>query len=480
MLPVVVPKRAELKGGLWTPRALGEFEEGAEDTEFYISGTAEIKELQGSMKLFFQKCKIMHRKTPIEEVATESTENQKTGDDNNADATDHTDDDDGDEKEDKSKNVTVYEEKVKVEEVVLDNPDITRLHLYFSKKNPKTRMVDVHKRGTKVYLNRYNPDGYFGRKGTLNDFEVSLKSIPDILLFRGLVVIKLPGDKPVTEDPVVYGYIKLQSAKSLTVNTPNEMNFTEITDVISKATDGGGGKGQQSNMGRSEEGESEVAVKRKNSDRVKPLNVYRKSVKNAWLHFNLHDDDEVDLKKVMQILDYLNIFLLDIQANRILEAVDIEGDRELGMSEMVNFLMAYDLLGPTANIDCLDIYDTLKVKPQKSNKGLTFAGGLDFSGFCEAVHMLGVRADEEDLMKVFCSSSGVAEKDAGDAFIDLQSFKKGWIKLAHVSDEMRARNMDSEVGMLGAGRNRDRLFRYSIVIAAVMCSSNSKNHMLFL
>jgi hypothetical protein len=91
--------------------------------------------------------------------------------------------------------------------------------------------------------------------------------------------------------------------------------------------------------------------------------------------------------------------------------------------------------------------------------GRTLPGGLDFSGFCEAVHMLGVRADEEDLMKSFCASSGVPEKDVASAFIDMPSFKKGWIKMAHVNDEMKARNMDAELGLLGAGRNRDRLFR---------------------
>jgi hypothetical protein len=461
MFPIVTPKRAELKGGLWTPRAMGEFEEGAADSEFYISGSAEIKELQGQLKLFFHDVKVMHRRAPVEEDVDDDKAKAKNEDEKNQDGedtaanketgegddgNDQPDDSDDEKKKDTNVNVSVYEEKKQVEEVILDNPDITCLHLYFSKKNPKTRMVDVHKRGTKVYLNRYNPDGYFGKRGTLNDFEVSLKSIPDVLLFRGLVVVKLPGDRPVTEDPVVYGFIKIQSAKSLTVNTANEMNFAEITDIISKASEGVGGR--------------DDAQKKKSSDRVKPLAHYRKNVKKAWLHFNLQDGDEANLKKVMQILQFLNIFLLDIQAQRILEAVDIEGDRELGMSEMVNFLMAYDLLGPTANIDCLDIFDTLKVKAAKTNSGRYIAGGLDFSGFCEAVHMLGARADEEDLMKAFCSSSGVAEKDADGAFIDLASFKKGWIKLAHVSDEMKARNMESEVGMLGAGRNRDRLFRY--------------------
>ena len=460
MLPIVIPKRADMKGGLWAPRAFGEFEEGSDDTDFYISGNAEIKELQGSMKLFFYNVKIMLRKSPEDKLHDKASDpamendndnraNESTGENKSDDEANDTVDNNNEENNQNNFEVKVNQKKEIKEEVVYDNPDITFLHLFFTKKNPKTRMVDIHKRGTKIYLNRYNPEGHFGKKGTLNDFEVSLKSIPDVLIYRGLVVVKLPGDYPVSEDPVVYGFIKLQSAKSLSINTVNEMHFSEINDVISRATGG------QNTIA-----EDGSVQKKKNSDRVKPLRFYRKIVKKAWLHFNLRDGDEVNLKMLMKILEYLNIFLLDIQAQRILEAVDIEGDRELGMSEMVNFLMAYDLLGPTANIDCLDIYDTLKVKASNKGYGQNISGGLDFSGFCEAVHMLGVRADEEDMMKAFCSSSGVLEKDVGDAFIDIQSFKKGWIKLAHVSDEMKARNMESEVGLLGAGRNRDRLFRY--------------------
>lgn len=464
MLPIVVPKRAELKGGLWTPRAIGDFEEGATDTDFYISGTAEIKELQGNLKLFFHDVKIMHRRAPIDEVEekpSEKPENEGEDVEKGVDTSkekegggegEGDDSDEDDEKKKGDASATVYEEKKKVEELVLDNPDITCLHLFFSKKNPKTRMVDVHKRGTKVYLNRYNPDGHFGKKGTLNDFEVSLKSIPDVLLFRGLVVVKMPADRPVTEDPVVYGYIKLQSARSIAISTANEMQFSEISDIISKATDGAG-KSVAAGGGGGGGDQASKPPARKSSDRVKPLSHYRKIVKKAWLHFNLQDGDEVNLKQVMKILNFLNIFLLDIQAQRILEAVDLEGDRELGTSEMVNFLMAFDLLGPAPNIDCLDIFDTLKVKAA--------GGGLDFSGFCEALHMLGARADDEALLHTFCSSSGVSEKDADTAFIDLQAFKKGWIKLALVSEEMQKRGMHAEAGLLGAGRNRDRLFRWA-------------------
>ena len=42
--------------------------------------------------------------------------------------------------------------------------------------------------------------------------------------------------------------------------------------------------------------------------------------------------------------------------------------------------------------------------------GTKIAGGLDFSGFCEALHMLGVRAEEEDLMKAFLHCFGGAGK----------------------------------------------------------------------
>ena len=253
-------------------------------------------------------------------------------------------------KELKIKMYQFMKKKEKVEEVVKRQPQHHRAALVFSRKRIQNLEWWMFIReGQKIYLNRYNPHGHFGKKGTLNDFEVSIRSIPDVLFYRGLVVIKLPADAPVTENPIVYGFVKLQSAKNLILNTANEMKFSDITDVIDRAT-----------VKKKSEGEEES--KKKNSDRVKPVSHYRKLVKKAWLRFNLRDGDEVNLKKVMQILKYLNIFLLDIQARRILEAVDIEGDRELGMSEMVNFLMAYDLLGATVNIECLDIFDTLKVR----------------------------------------------------------------------------------------------------------------------
>ena len=70
------------------------------------------------------------------------------------------------------------------------------------------------------------------------------------------------------------------------------------------------------------------------------------------------------------------------------------------MTEFENFLMAYDLLGVTLNIEILDIYDSLKVSPPSTKKGEgsdessgggssgSNKAGLDFSGFCEALQVL--------------------------------------------------------------------------------------------
>jgi hypothetical protein len=60
-----------------------------------------------------------------------------------------------------------------------------------------------------------DPDGLFGRPGTIGTFEASLKDIPDPLAYLGLVVLKMPEDEPKTEEPVIYGFVRFQSARSI-------------------------------------------------------------------------------------------------------------------------------------------------------------------------------------------------------------------------------------------------------------------------
>ena len=440
MIPLVVPKRAEILGGLWTPKVNGSFEDGDPlRTTYYISGSAEIKELNGCLKLFFQDVRIGFRKSL---KAEEQNEPEKKGEEED-------DDDDDDDSTSKLKG-----KKPPEKHVPAPQDEISSMYLYMSKKTPKARMVDIHKIGTKIHLTKYNGMGLFGREGTYGTFEVSLKNIPDVLLYKGLVVVKLPDDKPRTEEPVVYGFIKFMSARAMKIESMNELHFVEINDILSKAID------------RKAMLAGDTSNRLKVADRVKGLTTYRKAVQRCWVSLDKRDDDEITFQETMRLLRQLDIFLVDAQARRIFEAVDIEGDRELGQTEFMNLLIAYDILGQTADIDMLDIFDSLKMVPPPPadvthSKGKAVPeAGLDFSGFIEALQMLGVRKEEEELMRLFCQVTHVKPKDLDEAVMSLEGLKKAWVKVTDVDRDMQARGLKPEDGMLGANRNKDRLIRY--------------------
>jgi Leucine-rich repeat (LRR) protein len=434
MIPLVVPKRANIAGGLWTPKVMGEFEEGDPNkSDLYLSGLAEIKELNGSLKLFFSETRINIRKlTPPEGDKIDELINLET--------------------------VSLAESMISAPESrSVSNKDpladlfIPDMYLYFTRKVPKMRMVDVHQVGTRIPLNKYNPAGVFGKGGTIGTFEVSLNKVPDVLQYRGLVIIKVPSDKPVTEEPVIFGFIKFETMRAQKFVTATELHLTEINDILSKAID-------QKALSTGDD-----SLRRKVTDRVKSISTYRKAVKRAWIFLNLRDDEEVSFDQALSLMTYLDIFLVHSQAKRIFEVVDVDGSHMLGQSEFTNFLIAYDILGQTMEIELLDIFDSLKMVPTNDTEAYGKAAsysGFDFSGFCEALHMLSVHIDEEELMKVFCDTSGVKHDQLDTGQIQLEPFKKAWARLTDVKREMLARGLKPEDGLLGGNRNKDRLLRY--------------------
>ena len=102
--------------------------------------------------------------------------------------------------------------------------------------------------------------------------------------------------------------------------------------------------------------------------------------------------EEVDFETFKKMLFSSEIFLIDSQAKRSFDVVDMNQSGTLGMSEYENFLMAQDILGP-ASIDLmlLDVYDTLKQTPKTEEFGdLGDHEGMDFPTFCEAVEVFGI------------------------------------------------------------------------------------------
>ena len=94
------------------------------------------------------------------------------------------------------------------------------------------------------------------------------------------------------------------------------------------------------------------------SYKIKSLSIYYKLVKKGWLYLNLRDDEEITYSQALQLMNYLNIFLVNIQSIRLFDAVNIRKNRLLEQSEFINFLIAYDIIGETMKIDILD---TLKL-----------------------------------------------------------------------------------------------------------------------
>ena len=96
--------------------------------------------------------------------------------------------------------------------------------------------------------------------------------------------------------------------------------------------------------------------------------------------------------------------------------------------------------------------------PQKS-KNLIEAG-LDYSAFNEGIQLLGVKEDDDDIIReAFCFGGSIREKEADRKYLNLLEFRKAWLKLANVEVEMGNRGMKYEPGMFADSRNRERLTR---------------------
>ena len=391
MIPIVFDSRTKVSGGLWTPKLAGEFEEADPSAgRFFVEGRAEIKELAGHLKLFFKDIALIERRFVISDEEKQeiiNAEAQKLLDELVEEVEKYGKKFDPDDETDVLKAKRFAKAEIEAAAIIRKKKEVVYppLHVFLSKKRPKKRMTDVHKTGAKVYI-QADVDGLFGRKDSVGTFEVALKDIPEVLGYQGLVVLKLPQDTPKTDEPVIYGLIKFQSARAQQIKTVHSLHIQEVMQDMSKilsSTTGGSAAGGPPTAGA-------AGNKKKASDHLKPMSYYRAVASKGWLAFNKDQDQEIDFPTFLKMLDMLNIFMVDTQAKRIFEAVDLDGSGELGPLEMENFLMAYDVLGTETDLTVLDIYDTFTVEPSEEFK--EFFGnkqGMDFSGFVEAAQMLG-------------------------------------------------------------------------------------------
>lgn len=449
-MPIIAPKRLEIKGGMWTPKVGGEFQEGDPSTTgYYIQGKAEIKELAGYLKLFCTDVKLVRRKlllserekstlkaTYLAEMEVKDKETLENGEEPLSAKAQFERDEAALEK--------IWKEAEQKKEIPLPS----RLHLYLTRRKPKTKMTDVHRNGSRVHLSGHI-EGLFGQEGTIGTFDSPLKDIPDALGYLGIAVIKKPEDHPKTNDPIIFGFVKLQSARALKIKTSSALHLTELQESLHKVL-----------------AAAEAKTKTMSAeDNIKPLHYYSTMANKAWNSLQVPSDEEIHFETLARMLDNINVFLVDAQVMRLSRAVDMDGSGLMGMMEFENFLMAYDIIG-SAGVDLapLDIYETLKYYPDQSSKssdGLGNHEGMDFSGFLEAIEMLGTdkNATHEDIVRAFAAAAGVKERQVDSTYLTHEQFKKAWIRVCDMGAEMAKRKLKHDSNILAAPRNRDRLLR---------------------
>lgn len=127
-------------------------------------------------------------------------------------------------------------------------------------------IIIIHSKGSKIHL-LSNKDGLFGRDGTTDTFACSLKDIPDALAYQGLVILKLPQDPPKTEDSIIFGLSKFDSARGKKSKTADAIDIAEVGLILSKII-------ESQNPDHSKQNKVEKSIK--------PLSFYRHIADKAW------------------------------------------------------------------------------------------------------------------------------------------------------------------------------------------------------
>lgn len=442
MIPTVCLHRYDQPGALWSNKLSGDFAEGDPlVTRFFVEGRVEIKQLGGRLRAFFKNILLKPRLVKKDEVKAEKADDD-TSDDSSTDS--------------KPKEAQVEEEIV-----------LPKLAIYLTVKKPKKRMVDAHKLGTRIFLTNY-PEGVFGELGVSKSYEAGLMDIADMSNFQGLVIMKLPSDEPMTGEPVIYGYVRLLSSRSIRIRTLDSIHLHDLNDLVDKL------------ILKEKAGAALLSLGPEARKHLKSLKYYRQLANKAWYESKKAPDELVDFADTLAILSKLDMFLLKAQAKRLFDAVDVAKAGKLGISELENLLIAKDLVGQlSSEIVALDVFDTLKGRPYIDKGGQVIEGGgkeegIDYAAFKEVLEVLGYRpppiakdmdkaaADEElevFIRTAFCFGGGIKEKDADSKHLSLQEMRKGWLKVTDLPAQMALRGIRAEAGLFTETRNRERLSR---------------------
>lgn len=356
-----------MTGGLWTPKLTGDFQEGdpSPSCKFYVVGKAEVKELSNHLRLYFEGIKIIQRPVILtNEIKEEITKQYRKAKRNPNKSVlmrldDKTDEDEIDET-DEEREIRLDIEKVDLEKLFKEETKkslpLPKLYAYLSKKKPKSRMSDIHKTGSKIYITGSRNGAFGDDMSSRGDFYASLKDIPDALIYQGLAIVKLPNDEPKTDDPIIYSYVKFTSARHISSKSASALHLQEISDALSRLL----------SIVSTDPSSSTSSKTRKASENIRSLKHYRSITSKVWAAFGKEESEDVNFDQFLEMIDSpdVNIFIVETQAKRLFDSVDLRHDGRLTMFEFENFLMSFDVMGyPASDINILDIFDSLKTLP---------------------------------------------------------------------------------------------------------------------
>jgi len=222
MIPLIAFDNGKSTENRWSSKLNGDLRDGDPLlTQFSIQGSVEINELGGHVRLFLRNIEVMKRQLPLTEKRKDEFRQlyyaEKIKESGEVIYPKDI--------EDEEERVKALAEEDEAIQLMIEKErklpvTIPALKVFITDKKPKNRMVDAHKVGILMRFNVGSTGDTFAPKEKItSQFEGPIKDVPDSLLMKmqGLVILKLPQDSPITSEPLIYAYAKLESARNIKV-----------------------------------------------------------------------------------------------------------------------------------------------------------------------------------------------------------------------------------------------------------------------
>jgi len=521
MISLVAFENGNSAENRWSSKLNGDLRDGDPLlTQFTIQGSVEINELGGHTRLFLRNIEIIKRQLPLTDKLKDEFR-QRYYDERIKEGVGVIYPKDIDDEEERTKALAEEDEVLQqiIEKERKIPVNIPALKVFITDKKPKNRMVDAHKAGILIHFS--SGDTFAPKEKIISQFEGPIKDIPESLLMKmqGVVILKLPQDSPITAEPLIYAYAKLESARNIKIRTAEALQLTNIAEYLSKVV----------------EVRDHAQKQSKADSRIKAFHIYKSLASNCWKAFGIEGDDTVDFEQAFQMLDFAEVFVIKAQARRLFDAIDTNRSGRVGIIDFENILIAYDALNLSRSgmdLVLLDVFDSFKTTPvdvlfqreqkllkdaktmaaekkevpknsdsesddsdsqknmKKKSKGVFDAKndnktkllgtkpntkdmeleeGIDFSSFCEAIQMLGVKQKEGEpdaIREAFCAGGGVTVSEVDGKHLSVDEFRKAFLRIADIDAELLKRGLRKDGGLFGAARNRERLARITADVEA--------------